>query len=112
MLDADFGAVRAVELAAEDTCTAEQCVVALDFPAFNRGDVEGETPDRAAEKEDQAEKDEAVDDDEDEEVGELEGGWAEILGWWVMSVYFVWMYFLCQITVWRTYAGKIAVLPE
>ena len=45
MLDADFGAVRPVELAAEDSCAAEQGVVAFDFPALDCGDVECETPD-------------------------------------------------------------------
>ena len=45
VLDSDFRAIRAVELAAEDACAAEQGVVAFDFPAFDCGDVEGEAPD-------------------------------------------------------------------
>jgi hypothetical protein len=45
VLDADFRAVGAIELATEDACAAEQCVVAFDFPAFDCGDVESETPD-------------------------------------------------------------------
>ena len=45
VFDSDFRAVRAVELTTEDACTAEQCVMAFNFPAFDCGDVEGETPD-------------------------------------------------------------------
>ena len=44
VFDADFCAVGTVELAAEDACPTEQCVMAFDFPAFDCGDVEGETP--------------------------------------------------------------------
>lgn len=56
MLNAYFGSIGTVELATEYSRTTEQRVVAFNFPAFDRGDVESKAPNGPPQQQDQAKK--------------------------------------------------------
>ena len=54
-------------------------MVAFDFPALDRGHVESEAPNGTPKEQDQAEQDERVNDNKDEQVGELQCTRTQIL---------------------------------
>jgi hypothetical protein len=79
MLKSDLSAIGTIELATKDPCTAKQCVVALDFPALDGGDVECKAPNGAAQEQDQTKKNQRVRNNQNEQMRELQSTWAEIL---------------------------------
>lgn len=79
MVEDELAAVWAVEVAAGGAGAAEQGGVAVEFPGFDGGLVQSEGVGGAGEEEQEAEEDEGVGCGEDEEVGELGDGGAEVL---------------------------------
>jgi hypothetical protein len=79
VLKSDLSAIWTIELATKDSCTAEQCVVALNFPALDGGDIECQAPNGAAQEQDQTKKNQRIRDDQNEQMRELQSTWAKIL---------------------------------
>lgn len=60
MRETDLDAIGTVEVSTQSACTAQEGMVAFEFPGFDGGLVEGEGPEGAAEEEKQGEEGEGV----------------------------------------------------